>query len=300
VGLDAERRLVAGAAPPEPFDLELVRDGVAEAAAIAGRAETALVFVGNHPLLVAKEEIDREDIGLAPAQERLIGAVVAANPRTVVVVVGSYPFALGPWKDRVAAVLYTAHGGQEAGNAIAEVLLGACNPAGRLPMTWYRSLDQIGGIMDYDIARGKRTYRHFEGEPLYPFGYGLSYSRFAYSWAGGEAAAESDGRGGFSVGLRIENRSDRDGDEVPQLYISCKGSALSRPRRQLADFRRISVPAGAATELRLRVPAEDFDHWDEAGRSWVREAAEWELQVGASSADLRLALPLRVEGRKLP
>ncbi len=304
VGLDADGMAVVcgagrgdGAPQLEPFAIEIVRDGIAEAARAAAAADTALVFVGNHPLLVAKEEIDREDIGLAPEQVKMIEAAIAVNPRTVVIVVGGYPFALGDWKDRAAAVIYAAHGGQEAGNALADALLGAYNPAGRLPMTWYRSLDQIGGIMDYDIARGKRTYRYFEGAPLYPFGYGLSYSRFEYEAEGGPIA---DGRGGLSLRVRVSNAEGPDGEEVVQLYGACGASAVRRPRSQLFDFRRVAIPRGGSAVVELRARARDFAFWDVRTGDWFLESGAWELRVGPSSAEVRLLIPFRVEGEALP
>jgi beta-glucosidase len=292
VSLDAGRRLVAPAegAEAEAFELLRVRDGKAEAVRAAARAYTVIVFVGNHPLLAAKEEIDRVDIALAPDQESLVESVIEANPRTIVVVVGSYPFAVGAWKDRAAAVLYTAHGGQEAGNAIADALFGDCDPAGRLPMTWYRSLDQLGGIMDYDIAAGERTYLYFPGDPLYSFGYGRSYARFGYSWPDGpESARVLKGGAGYSVEFDLKNLSERSGDEVVQLYIRCSGSRVRRPRLQLADFARVSLSPGESRRLRLAAKERDFRYWDEASSAWKREAGEWELLIGASSDDTRLS-----------
>jgi beta-glucosidase len=299
VGLDAERRLTAPAegGEAEAFELHTLRDGRAAAAAAAAAADTAVVFVGNHPLLAAKEEIDREDIRLAPDQERLVEAVIEANPRTIVVLVGSYPFALGAWKDRAAAVLYTAHGGQEAGAAIADALFGDCDPAGRLPMTWYRSLDQIGGIMDYDIAAGERTYLYFPGEPLYPFGHGSSYARFGYSWPGrSETGRVLEREPGYSVEFDLENLSDRPGEEVVQLYARCLGSGVRRPRLQLADFARVSLMPGESRRLELSAKKRDFEYWNEEAAAWTLEEGDWELLVAASSADIKLSAQLHISG----
>jgi beta-glucosidase len=286
----------SGRPSPEAFRIEILRDGVSAAAAAAAKSRCAIVFVGNHPLLGGKEEIDRADIGLPPEQERLIAAVAAANPRTVVVIVGSYPFAFGPWADKVAAIIYTAHGGQEGGRALAELLFGETNPAGRLPMTWYASLGQIGGILDYDIEAGERTYRYFKGKPLFPFGHGLSYSRFAYNWAGGEARIEEDRCGGKAVEVRIENLGSRDGDEVVQLYAASLSSAVSRPLSQLMDFKRLAIPAGETVAVTLKAKAEDFGYWDEGRKTWTREEGDWELRIGSSSSDIRLRAALLISG----
>jgi Beta-glucosidase-related glycosidases len=280
----------------EAFQVEVESEGLARAAALAASADAAFVFVGNHPLLNAKEEIDRDSIALPPEQEKLVEAAIAANPKTVVVIVGSYPFALGPWKDRAAAVLYTAHGGQEAGEAIADAILGAYNPSGRLPMTWYKSLDQIGGILDYDIMRGKRTYRWLEDKPLYPFGYGRSYSRFEYSL---ESRPQGDGRGGYTVRVLVSNAAGPEGEEVVQLYAACLGSSVKRPLAQLCDFARVRVVAGGKTLVELHVSAEDFAFWDVRQGRWFTESGDWELVVGASSAEPRLRMQVRVEGEAL-
>jgi beta-glucosidase len=293
VGLDTDRSLVplSNDAEGEVFTLRKCRDGIAAAADAARLADTAIVFVGNHPLLVAKEEIDRTDIGLAPDQEKLVEAVVAANPRTIVVIVGGYPFALGSWKDKAAAILYTAHGGQEAGTAVADLLFGDVDPAGRLPMTWYRSLDQIGGIMDYDIAADRRTYLYFEGDPLYPFGYGLSYARFGYSWpGGGPVVVETDDGSEYSVEFVVENQSERSADEVVQLYIRSRGSRPCKPRLKLADFRRISLAPRERRTLVLSAKIKEFQYWDENAKVWACEEGDWEFLIGASSADIRLSV----------
>jgi beta-glucosidase len=296
VGLDSTKTLIplSEGAEGEIFALQKRRDGLLAAAEAASRADTAIVFVGNHPLLVAKEEIDRTDISLAPDQEKLVEAVIAANPRTIVVIVGSYPFALGAWKNKAAAVLYTAHGGQESGTALADALFGEVNPAGRLPMTWYRSLDQIGGIMDYDIAAGGRTYLYFSGEALYPFGYGLSYTRFRYSWPDGGPAVEAGSDSEYSLEFVVENQSERAGDEVVQLYIRSHGARPGKPRLKLADFRRIRLPPRGKIKLKLSAHYRDFHYWDLTRQTWVCENGDWDFLVGSSSIDIRLSLPFRL------
>lgn len=200
-----------GSAEADRFELELVQDGIAAAAAAAKAAETAVVVVGNVPFINGKEEIDRKDITLPPKQHELIKAVCEANPNTVVVIVGSYPFAVN-WEDEhVPAILYMSHAAQGLGSALSDVLFGDYNPAGRLPMTWYRSIDQLPDLMDYDIIKGKRTYQYFDGEPLYPFGHGLSYTTFEYSeihvgsgaefnGSGAELDGSGEGAGGSSKG----------------------------------------------------------------------------------------------------
>ena len=157
------------------FRMEVITDGLQEAIAAAEASEVAVVVVGNNPLINGRETSDRPDLTLADSQEKLIQEVSRVNPNTIVVVIGSYPFAINGVEEKIPAVLYLSHAGQELGNALADVLFGDYNPAGRLNMTWYRSTDQLPDIMDYDIRKGKRTYQYYDGQSLYPFGYGLSY-----------------------------------------------------------------------------------------------------------------------------
>lgn len=165
----------------ETFKQDVIVNGLEEAVAAAKAAETAIVFVGNNPLVNGKEEIDRPSLDLAESQQRLVEAVYAANPNTVVVIVGSYPFTSNWVQENIPAVLYTSHAGQELGNAVADVLYGDYAPAGRLNMTWVQSADQLTDIKDYDIIQSGRTYQYFEGNVLYPFGHGLTYATFKYS-----------------------------------------------------------------------------------------------------------------------
>jgi beta-glucosidase len=306
VGFDAEGALVVKRANPhgsgdqgDPLVMEKIRDGLAEALEAAKASEAAIVFLGNHPLLNGKEEIDRPSIALPPEQERLAEAAVAVNPRTVVVIVGSYPYALGAWREKAAAVLYAPHGGQEAGNALADVLLGASNPSGRCSMTWYSGEDELGDIMDYDIVRKGTTYLHHRGRPLYPFGHGMGYSPFEYSGMRlSSATLRRDGEIGAT--LRIRNKGGMDGAEVVQLYVSYPGSKIRRPEKQLVDFRRVSILAGAVAEVRLVLKARDLEAWDQEKKAWFLEEGECLLSVGASSADFRLQKKLRLEGSPVP
>src|SRR5204863_1343996 len=162
-----------------------------EAVKIAREADVAIVCVGNHPNggfdnawakvsvpSEGREAVDRQSITLE--QEELIKEVYQANPRTIVVLVSSFPYAINWTQQNVPAILHMAHNSQEEGNALADVLFGDYNPGGRLVQTWPRSVDQLPPMMDYDIRDG-RTYMYFKGEPLYPFGYGLSYTTFVYS-----------------------------------------------------------------------------------------------------------------------
>ncbi|WP_246188157.1 glycoside hydrolase family 3 protein [Paenibacillus tengchongensis] len=285
--------------PDCPFTVETASSGIGEAVEIAKAADVALVFAGNHPLLNGKEEIDRPGLTLPEYQERLIRAVHEANPQTVLVIIGSYPYALGDLAELLPAILYTAHGSQELGTAVADVLLGRYNPAGRLSMTWYRSEEQLPDIMDYDIIKGKRTYQYFDGSPLYPFGYGLSYSSFRYSGltVAGERPAEGES---FTVELTVENSGPLAGDEVVQLYVRAEESRVVRPQKQLIGFRRLHLQPGESRKLVFGIPVSELAYWDVTRDRYCVEACRYTLLAGASSEDIRLTAELPVQGETVP
>lgn len=282
-----------------PLLVEVIEDGIEEAVRAAKSAETAIVFVGNSPFINGKETIDRPDITLAPAQHRLIRAVHAANPNTVVVIIGGYPFAVN-WEDEhIPALLFTSHAGQELGHAVADVLYGDYNPAGRLHMTWYKSVDQLPDLMDYDIIKGKRTYQYYDGDVLYPFGHGLSYTAFTYEGlklSKPEILADDM----VTVTLDVRNTGDFDGDEVVQLYVRAESSRVTRPLRTLNGFRRVHLAAGAAQTVSFNLKAEDLAIWDVTRDRYCVETGSYTVMVGPSSAITNQSAVLQVEGEVIP
>lgn len=271
------------------------------AVALARSSDVSIVIVGNHPTCDAgwekcpvasdgKEAVDRRAINLE--QESLVREVLAANPRTVLVLKASFPFAI-PWsQEHVPAILTMAHNSQEEGNALADVLFGDYNPAGRLVHTWPRSIEQLPPMMDYDIRHG-RTYMYFKGEPLYPFGFGLSYSRFTYRSLKVSASPVAAGTPA-TVSVDVSNDGRHDGDEVVQLYAAYPSSRVSRPQRQLIGFSRVSIPNGQTKTVTLPIRAEQLAYWDEQRDQFVVEPGAVELLVGASSADIRLKAKIEV------
>src|SRR5450432_437012 len=175
-----------------------------------------------------------------------------------------------------------AHNSQEEGNALADALFGDYNPAGRLVVTWPESLDQLPPMMDYDIRHG-RTYMYFKGQPLYPFGYGLSYTHFHYSDL--RTSAPKDGR--IIVSADIENTGSRVGDEVVQLYIRQKGSGSGPrplPEKELKGFVRVTLDPHEKRTVHLSLSTADLAHWEEETRHWVNNEAPLQLMIGSSSA----------------
>jgi len=274
------------------------------AAALAGSSDVAIVVVGNHPTCAApweqcpvasdgKEAVDRRAIDLE--QESLVKEVFAANPRTILVLKASFPFSITWSQQHVPAILTMAHNSQEEGNALADVLFGDYNPAGRLVHTWPRTLDQLPPMMDYDIRHG-RTYMYFRGEPLYPFGFGLSYSTFVYSNLKVSVPALEAGSPA-TVSVDVKNTSGRAGDEVVQLYAAYPSSKVTRPGRQLIGFRRVTIAPGETRRIALPVRAEQLAYWAESQHRFVIEPGLVDLLVGASSADIRLRKAVEVRKR---
>ncbi|MGN9167629.1 glycoside hydrolase family 3 C-terminal domain-containing protein [Paenibacillus polymyxa] len=289
------------------FRIETVSDGLAEAIAAAQAADTAIVFVGNHPLINGKEENDRPGLELAASQQRLIEEVYRVNPNTIVVLTGSYPFAI-PWlQEHIPAIVYTSHAGQEHGTAIADVLFGDYAPAGRLNMTWVQNEDQLGDIRDYDIIRGGRTYQYFEGEPLYPFGHGLTYSPFEYSDLHTDAHKDNvksmatlDAADTIQVWVDVTNRGEAAGEEVVQLYVRSEASRVKRPLKTLCGFQRIRLESGETRTVSFTVRVKDWAIWDVTRDCYCVESGEYTLLAGASSADIRLEHPVYVRGEVIP
>jgi beta-glucosidase len=249
-------------------------------------SDAALVFVGINRLL-SDEGRDREFLHLPGVQHELVKAVVAANPRTVVIVVANCPPAINWEKDHAPAILCAFAAGEQQGNAIADALFGDYNPGGKLSSTWFRDESQLPDFHDYDLKHG-RTYMYFKGEPLYPFGYGLSYTTFSYGnlqVSGTRLAAN----GSVTVSADISNTGSVSGDEVVQFYVQAPGSHV-RPGQQLAGFERIALRPGEKKKVKFVLPHGHLalQHWDEKGSDFVCEPGTVQLLVGAASTDIRL------------
>jgi beta-glucosidase len=294
-------RAAASGPPPAPpsYGVNWVGDMSDAAVELARRQEIAIVCVGSHPEGNAgwavvnspsegKEAVDRKAITLPPGQEDFVRRVYEANPRTVLLLISSYPVAL-PWAAaNLPTILHVTHNSQELGNALADVLLGDANPAGRLSQTWPRALEDLPPMMDYDIRHG-RTYMYAHAEPQFAFGHGLSYSTFRY--AGLQASAPRVKPGSpISVSVEVTNESARAGDEVVQLYVRYLDSKVARPQKQLRGFERVSIIPGQTRSVTLALSAEDLAYWSPEHHAWVVEPGKVELMVGPSSADAALKL----------
>ncbi|MFF8638500.1 glycoside hydrolase family 3 C-terminal domain-containing protein [Streptomyces pilosus] len=274
---------------PEVFELVVVERGEDAVARAAAGADVVVVVAGNDPHINGRETQDRTTLRLPAQQEALLGAARAANPHTVLALVSAYPYAVDPVD--LPAVLWTAHGGQAAGTALARVLAGDVSPAGRLPQTWYADDADLPDLLDYDVIGSRQTYLYFEGTPLFPFGHGLSYASFSY---GGLTARVEDGA--VRAGLAVTNTGAVTADEVAQLYVRAVDPSVPRPRRELLAHRRVTLTPGETAELSFVLPLSAFAFRDVAAGRWRVEPGAYELLAGASSEDVRVRATLTLEG----
>ncbi len=282
----------------------LYADGtnVAEVKELAHKADVAIVVVGNHPTCNGgwdqcpvpsngKEDVDRKTIVLE--QEELVKQVFAVNPHTVEVLRSSFPYAIGWSQQNVPAIVLMTHCSEEEGNGLADVLFGDYSPAGRLNQTWPTGDAQLPPMMDYDIRHG-RTYMYSKEKPLYAFGYGLSYTTFAYEGLTlSTPSAKADGEA--EVTVKVRNTGQRAGDEVVQMYVQHLGSAVERPQLELKAFERVHIEPGTARNVVLHVKPRDLAYWDTAGHVWRVEKEQIRVLAGGSSDKLPVQATFQIE-----
>jgi beta-glucosidase len=316
-----------GGTPPHAITpLQGIRDAVGPGVAVnyaaddeagaavkaAAAADVAIVVVGNHPTCgpnmgkewtrdgntvpcadpgEGREGRDRETLTLS--QEELVRKVHAANPRTVMVLVSSFPYTINWSQAHVPAIVHMAHSSQDEGWALAQVLFGDYNPGGHTVVTWPASLEQLPPMMDYDIRHG-RTYMYAKGAPLYPFGHGLSYTTFRFSkLRTDKVVLAADGR--LAVSVEVTNTGKVAGDAVPQLYIRHLGSKVERPSLALAGFSRVHLAPGETRTVQLPLKASQLAYWDTARKALVVEKEPVRLMLGASAGDLQLHADVQVQ-----
>lgn len=287
-------------------DVNYVANNNNDAAVKAARAaDVAIVVVGNDPTCgpdmahvwlpdastkpcpypsEGREGRDRTSIALE--DEALVQQVHAANPKTVMILVSSFPYAINWSQAHVPAILHMAHSSQDEGTALAEVIFGDYNPGGHLVETWPVSLDQEPPMNDYNIRDG-RTYMYFKSKPLYPFGYGLSYTTFRFSsLKTSTPGIEKDGS--ITVSVDVTNTGNREGDAVAQLYVAYPKSKVERPREELEGFQRVSLAPGETKTVNIPLKASQLAYWDVEQKSFIVESEPVKLMIGDSSADIKL------------
>ena len=258
----------------------------AAAVAAAKAADVAIVFAGANQQ-VDREGCDRHHLQFPGVQHELIKAVYEANPKTILVITSNCPIAANWEQAHLPAILTGLFAGEQQGNAIADVLFGNYNPGGKLATTWFTGIEQLPHFHDYDIRKG-RTYMYFKGKPLYPFGFGLSYTQFSYKASKASGKRLSAGKA-IEVSVNIANTGPKDGDEIVQLYVRFLNSKIVRPIKQLVDFKRLHIKAGRSQTVMLKLAHDDLAlrYWDVASDDFVLEPGDIELQVAASSADVK-------------
>lgn len=295
VAVNDENKLVAkagsGDCPCKQFTLEVVSSGAERVAELAQRADHVIVCAGNQPLINAREEYDRPDIRLPKAQTALLNAAAAANESTLLYLVTGYPFAINKEKDTAKAVLCSTHLGPCLGHVAAATVFGENNPAGRTPTTWYRSVRDLPALDDYDIAKNHVTYLYFRGKPLYAFGYGLSYTTFAYS-----NLTVKQENGEVIATVNVQNTGALDGDEVVQLYMSLPGSLRVRPIHALKAFKRVHIKASETVTVTLNFKIDDLSVWCNGRKIYTVESGVYKMEVGAASDDIRLTADVEIAG----
>ena len=291
-------------------------DGEADAMKAASDSDLAVVVIGNDPTCGpdeahewystptgggggtlpctvpsdGREGRDRESIELA--QEQIVKQVFIKNPKTIVMLISSFPFAINWSEANVPAILTMAHASQDEGTALAKVLFGEYNPGGHLVRTWPKSTDQLPPSMDYNIRDGY-TYMYFKGEPLFPFGYGLSYTTFKYSnlrTSSQELAKE----GTVTVSVDVTNTGSRAGDAVVQMYVKHLNSKVKRPQEELEGFKRVTIEPNETKTVEIPLKASSLAWWDEKLPGFRVEAEPVRVMVGNSSNDIEASTTVKV------
>jgi beta-glucosidase len=276
-------------------------DYLTQAVEVAQKADVVVLVMGLSPALEGEEmpvEVDgfiggdRTDISLPRPQEELLRQIYALGKPTVLVLLNGSAVAINWAAEHIPAIVEAWYPGQAGGEAIAETLFGEYNPAGRLPVTFYKSVGDLPPFEDYAMAG--RTYRYFQGEPLFPFGHGLSYTTFKLGNLRLDQT-ELEAGGQIQLSADITNTGPRDGDEVVQLYVSDHRTTAPRPLKELKGFKRIHLKTGETRTVTFTLYANQLGFYNQAGQ-YILEPGEVELLVGASSENLPLRAAVQIVG----
>lgn len=272
----------------------------AKALAIAAKSDVIIMYAGISANLEGEEMMvnekgfkggDRTNLDLPENQQKLIRELYATGKPVVLVLTSGSALSVNWENENISAIVQVWYPGQEGGNAVADILFGDYNPAGRLPVTFYKSVNDLPAFDDYNTQG--RTYRYFNGKPLFPFGYGLSYTKFEYSGLQ-LSSREISADGSVQVNVTIKNTGSCDGDEAPQLYVTNVSSKENQPIRSLKGFTRIHLNKGESKTVTFTLKASDLKYYSEKKNDFVVEPGQYDVQVGASSADIRARQTLTV------
>jgi beta-glucosidase len=264
---------------------------IGRAVDLARKSDVAILFLGTN-LRVEAEGRDRRDLHLPGAQEQLLEAVYAANPKTVLVLMNAGPLAVTWANDHLPAILDAWYPGEAGGTAIAQVLLGDYNPGGHVPYTVYASLDGVPPQNEYDVSKGF-TYLYFKGVPLYAFGHGLSYTQFKYSNLK-LSQSTTTATGKINVSFDLQNAGRRTGSEVAQMYIHQAKSNVVQPIKSLRGFQRVTLEAGETKHITMSLPASQLSYYDVVTHRFIVSPGLFKVMIGSASDDIRLRADLEI------
>ncbi len=260
---------------------------------VAAKNDAVILVLGISPG-ISQEELDRKEIELPDVQRNLIDAVASANPNIVIVLVNGGPIALAGTEDKVNAIVEAWYDGEFGGKAIADVLFGDVNPGGKLPETFYASTKELPSMSDYDLINHPRTYMYFVQPVLYPFGHGLSYTKFEYSNL--KLTPDKIAKDGeVDIQFTIKNTGKMKGDEVAQIYAHSIDATIKVPINQLKRFQRITLLPGEIKTLTFKIPASELSFYNTETNDFKTEPGKWEIQIGSSSKDIRLKKNISIE-----
>ena len=297
-------------ATADRFGLRVLRSGLAHAAAVAAAADTVIVTVGNDPHLGGRETEDRPALALPAHQAELVAAAADANARVVLLVISSYPFALGAALEKAPAVVWSSHAGEQLGHGLADVLTGAVEPTGRLAQTWWAGESDLADVLDYDIITSRSTYLYSPAHPDFAFGHGLGYTPATLPDASLNAAhthwSIDDGLvEPVSVTVTVAAGTAPAGTapagtgtavETVQLYLAAPTHRLPFPRRRLAGFDRVAVASGQSRTLTITLDPAAFTVWDVTTGRLVVETGDYEVLVGRSAEAIDHRLLVHIDG----
>jgi len=280
---------------------------IANAKKVASAADVVMVFAGL-PLQYESEGIDRTHINMPPSHNKLIDEIAAVQKNTVVVLTNGSAVTM-PWIDKVSGVLETWLGGQAGAGGIADVLFGKVNPSGKLAETFPMQLEDTPAFFNFpgeqgNVLYGERIfvgYRYYDErkiEPLFPFGYGLSYTNFEYSDLNVSSKNTTD-KEGLTVSLTVKNTGKVKGKEIVQLYVSDSKSTLQRPEKELKKFVKIELEPGEEKTVTFKLESRDFSYFDAKRNTWIAESGEYVISAAASSRDIRLSETVNLQSTQI-
>lgn len=274
------------------FNIEVFSSGVDRVKKAVTEAHNTVLVLGNHPLIGARENEDRKTLSFSEHQQKLIDLVLSLNENAVLLIVSGYPYSVD---NRFHSILHTSHAGPEMGGAVAKILFGEVSPAGRCPITWYSSENELGSIKDYNIIRTESTYRYYCKEPVFPFGYGLSYTAFRYcNLKINKKNYNADDC--CEVTVEIKNIGNFDSDEVVQLYVAAPKFSSAVPFKELKAFKRVFVSAEKSVLVKLTFNISELAMWDLNNNRQAVFTGTYEIQIGASSAEILRTAEINVNG----